>query len=83
MRASFETARHSLSLAREADRENLIALERDPEVMRFLNGSRPATEEGVGEAAARFLMPRGGEDDVWAAVELGRLCGMVLAPACA
>jgi RimJ/RimL family protein N-acetyltransferase len=69
MGASFETARLSLSLAREADRENPIALERDPEVMRFLNGGRPATEEGVGEAAASFLMPRGGEDDVWAAVE--------------
>ena len=44
MRASFETARLSLSLAGEADRENLVALERDPEVMRFLNGGRATPE---------------------------------------
>jgi RimJ/RimL family protein N-acetyltransferase len=56
MRASFETARLSLSLVRDADRENLIALEGDSEVMRFLNGGQ-------------FLRPRGGERDVWAAVE--------------
>jgi RimJ/RimL family protein N-acetyltransferase len=68
MRASFEAARLSLSLVREIDRENVVALERDPEVMRFLNGGRPATEEGVDEGAS-FLTPRGGEDDVWAAVE--------------
>jgi predicted ThiF/HesA family dinucleotide-utilizing enzyme len=40
MRASLETARLSLALVREADRENLIALKRDLEVMRFLNGGR-------------------------------------------
>jgi RimJ/RimL family protein N-acetyltransferase len=68
MRASFETARLSLSLAREADRENLIALERDPEVMRFLNGGRPTREDGADEGAG-FLTPRGGESDIWAAVE--------------
>ena len=44
MRASFETARLSLSLAGEADRENLVALERAPEVMRFLNGGRATPE---------------------------------------
>jgi RimJ/RimL family protein N-acetyltransferase len=68
MRASFETARLSLSLARETDRENLVALERDPEVMRFLNGGRPTPDDGAEEGAG-FLTPRGGEDDVWAAVE--------------
>jgi RimJ/RimL family protein N-acetyltransferase len=68
MRASLETARLSLSLVRETDIESLVALERDPEVMHFLNGGRPAIEEGVDEGAS-FLMPRGGEDDVWAAVE--------------
>jgi RimJ/RimL family protein N-acetyltransferase len=68
MRASFETARLSLSLVREADRENLIALERDPEVMRFLNGGRPTPDGGADEGAG-FLTPRGGEDGVWAAVE--------------
>ena len=68
MTASFETARLSLSLVREADRENLIALERDPEVMRFLNGDQPTPDAGPEEGAG-FLTPRGGEDDVWAAVE--------------
>jgi RimJ/RimL family protein N-acetyltransferase len=68
MRASFETARLSLSLAGEADSENLVALERDPEVMRFLNGGRPSPDDGAEEGAG-FLMPRGGENDVWAAVE--------------
>jgi RimJ/RimL family protein N-acetyltransferase len=66
--ASFETARLTLSLARGADRENLIALERDPEVMRFLNGGRPIRHNEAKESAG-FLTPRGGEDDVWAAVE--------------
>jgi RimJ/RimL family protein N-acetyltransferase len=70
MTASFETARLKLSLAREADHENLIALERDPEVMRFLNGGRPAPD-GVAAEDAGFLTPHGGEDDVWAAVETG------------
>ena len=68
MRASFETARLSLSLVRETDRENLVALERDPEVMRFLNGGRPTPDDGAKEGAG-FLTPRGGENDVWAAVE--------------
>ena len=44
--ASFKTTRLSLSLVREADRENLIALERDPQVMRFLNGGRSIPDEG-------------------------------------
>jgi RimJ/RimL family protein N-acetyltransferase len=66
--ASFETARLTLSLAREADRENLIALERDPEVMRFLSGGRPIPDDEAKEGAG-FLTPRGGEDDVWTAVE--------------
>jgi RimJ/RimL family protein N-acetyltransferase len=69
MRASFGTARLSLSLVRETDRANLIALERDPEVMRFLNGGRPAPDDA--REGVRFLTPRGGEDDVWAATETG------------
>jgi RimJ/RimL family protein N-acetyltransferase len=68
MGASFETARLSLSLVREEDRENLIALERDPEVMRFLNGGRATPDDGA-EGGAGFLTPRGGENGVWAAVE--------------
>ena len=68
MSTSFETARLSLALVRETDRENLIALERDSEVMRFLNGGRPTPDDGEAEGAS-FLTPRGGEDYVWAARE--------------
>jgi len=68
MTESFETARLSLSLVRETDRENLVALERDPEVMRFLNSGRPAPEDS-GDEGAGFLMPRGHEHGVWTAVE--------------
>ena len=68
MRAPFGTARLSLAPVREADRESLIALERDPEVMRFLNGGRPTPDGGEAEGAS-FLTPRGGEDYVWAARE--------------
>ena len=67
MKASLETTRLSLSLVREADRENLVALERDPEVMRFLNGGRRNPDDRAEDPG--FLTPRGGEDDVWAAVE--------------
>jgi|SRR5580658_10515250 RimJ/RimL family protein N-acetyltransferase len=68
MKASFKTARLSLSRVREADRENLVALERDQEVMRFLNGGQRDPDDRA-EDSAGFLTPRGGEDDVWAAVE--------------
>lgn len=63
MPASFETARLKLSLAQQADRENLVALERDCDVMRFLNGGQPTPDEGAGEGAS-FLTPRGREDYV-------------------
>ena len=66
--ASFATARLALSLVCEIDRENLIALERDPAVMRFLNGGRAAPADTV-DGPAVFLTPRGREDDVWAATE--------------
>jgi RimJ/RimL family protein N-acetyltransferase len=36
--------------------------------MRFLNGDQPTPNDGVVEDAG-YLTPRGGEDDVWAAVE--------------
>jgi len=70
MSAPFGTARLSLAPVRPADRESLIALERDPEVMRFLNGGRPTPDGGETEGAS-FLTPRGGEDYVWAARETG------------
>jgi RimJ/RimL family protein N-acetyltransferase len=60
MAESFETARLSLSLVRETDGENLVALEQDPQVMRFLNGGRPTPNDGV-DRCAGFLTPRGCE----------------------
>ena len=69
MTASFKTARLKLSLVRKEDRANLIALERDPEVMRFLNGGRPTPEDGEADGAG-YLRPRGGEKHVWAAREI-------------
>ncbi len=66
MDSAFETARLSLHLVRESDRTDLVALEQDPEVMRFLNGGKLTPMEG---GAGEFLMPRGGEPDVWVALE--------------
>lgn len=68
MPPTFETARLRLRLVEETDREDLIALERDPEVMRFINGGAPTPADGLGDDAG-FLTPRGGEPDVWAAAE--------------
>lgn len=52
---ALETARLRLTPAARRDRDDLFALEQDPEVMRFLSGD--------------FLKPRGGEPGVWAARE--------------
>ena len=53
--AQLETARLRLRPAAYEDRDELVALEQDPEVMRFLSGD--------------FLKPRGGEPGVWTARE--------------
>jgi RimJ/RimL family protein N-acetyltransferase len=41
----LETSRLTLRRFTEADEDNLVALDRDPEVMRFLNGGRPTPRE--------------------------------------
>lgn len=48
------------------DRADFINLERDPDVMRFLNGGHPLDEE-ESDPDAGFLMPRGTEPHVWTA----------------
>lgn len=68
MAVFFETARLSLRPVMPADRADLIALECDPEVMRFLNGGRSTPLDGIDEDAG-YLTPRGGEKDVWTAIE--------------
>lgn len=62
---SLTTARLALRQAPPADRADLIALEADPAVMRFLNGGRPVPEAGWSDGD--FLTPRGTEPEVLAA----------------
>jgi RimJ/RimL family protein N-acetyltransferase len=59
-----------------ADAEDLYSLERDPEVMRYLNGGRPTPRHPPPDHRQLYRMPRGAEDDVWAA--LGRRDGRFL-----
>lgn len=70
MRPNFRlnTARLVLRPVTLADRADLVALEADPEVMRFLNGGLPVPVEGC--ADSDFLTPRGTEPEVLAAHEL-------------
>lgn len=63
--ASLTTARLVLQPVTPADRADLIALEADPAVMRFLNGGRPVPEAGWPNSD--FLTPRGTEPEVLAA----------------
>ena len=63
--SSLTTARLALRPVTPADRAELIALEADPAVMRFLNGGRPVPEPGWPDGD--FLTPRGTEPEVLAA----------------
>jgi RimJ/RimL family protein N-acetyltransferase len=58
----LNTTRLILRPVSPADRADLIALEADPEVMRFLNGGQPVPDAGLLDAD--FLTPRGGEPEV-------------------
>ena len=49
-----------------SDAADFIALERDPQVMRYLNGGQ-AVDRKLGDPDAPFLMPRGTEPHVWTA----------------
>lgn len=55
-----------LSPCSQADREDFIGLELDPEVMLFLNGGQVARRE-ESDPDSLYLMPRGTEDHVWTA----------------
>ena len=69
MRPDFRlnTARLVLRPITPADRADLVALEADPVVMRFLNGGLPVPVEG--RVNGDFLTPRGTEPEVLAAHE--------------
>jgi RimJ/RimL family protein N-acetyltransferase/cell wall assembly regulator SMI1 len=62
----LETARLTLRPCTPADRADFIALERDPDVMRFLNGGIPVDQEDGGTDGP-FMMPRGTEPHLWTA----------------
>ena len=62
----FQTARLTITPCTPDDRDDFIALERDPEVMHFLNGGR-IVEDPQPDPAATYLMPRGTEPYIWAA----------------
>jgi RimJ/RimL family protein N-acetyltransferase len=62
----LQTMRLTLSLCRPDDGADFMALERDPEVMRFLNGGH-AVDHSRSYPDATFLMPRGTESHVWTA----------------
>jgi RimJ/RimL family protein N-acetyltransferase len=64
--ATLETPLLTLRPCCPADRDDFIELERDPEVMRFLNGGHPLGQE-ESDPDADFLMPRGTEPHVWTA----------------
>ena len=62
--AVLQTRHLTLSPCSQEDRADFIALERDPEVMRFLNGGY-AIDHEESDPNADFLMPRGTEQHVW------------------
>ncbi|MFT3986671.1 GNAT family N-acetyltransferase [Aestuariivirga sp.] len=62
----LQTERLVLSPCTPADKADFMALERDPEVMLFLNGGHPVDSE-QGDPNSLFLMPRGAEDHLWTA----------------
>jgi 16S rRNA (adenine1518-N6/adenine1519-N6)-dimethyltransferase len=64
--AVLQTMRLTLSPCRPTDCADFMDLERDPEVMRFLNGGRPVDRE-QSDPNATFLMPDGTEAHVWTA----------------
>lgn len=66
---ALSTPRLDLRPTTPADRRDLVALEADPEVMRFLNGGLPVPDAGCPDAD--FLTPRGTEPEVLVAHERG------------
>ena len=58
--AVLQTRQLTLRPCEPGDRDDFIGLERDPEVMRFLNGGRDVDPERI-DPDATYLMPRGTE----------------------
>lgn len=68
--AILQTTRLTLSPCRPEDCADFIALERDPEVMRLLNGGY-AVDRALVDSKSTFLMPLGTESYVWTARRTG------------
>ena len=64
--AVLQTARLTLRPCSPDDCADFMALELDPEVMRYLNGGQPVDHAQI-DPNAPFLMPRGTEPYVWSA----------------
>ncbi len=64
--AVLQTMKLMLTPCCPGDCADFMDLERDPEVMRFLNGGH-ALDHAQSYPNATFLMPRGTEPDVWTA----------------
>lgn len=62
----LQTKSLNLRPCQPSDSLDFMALERDPDVMRFLNGGVPVDQE-QGDPESDFLMPRGTEEHVWTA----------------
>lgn len=62
--AELRTANLKLRPCIPSDQNDFINLERDPEVMRFLNGGA-VDHARTDPEKVTFLMPRGTESDVW------------------
>ncbi|HET9109994.1 MAG TPA: GNAT family N-acetyltransferase [Ktedonobacterales bacterium] len=74
MGATLETERLTLRPLTEADADHLVALDSDPEVMRYLNGGAATPRELIEwTILPRFLrsFERGDGSGVWAAIERG------------
>jgi len=71
----MQTSRLAIRKVRPTDRDDLVSLEANPEVMQYLNGGRPVPEEGL--TNSDFLTPRGTEPEVLAVHEIatGRFVG--------
>ena len=68
--AVLQTTQLTLSPCCPGDRDDFISLERDPQVMRFLNGGHAVDHAQVGPDTT-FLMPRGTEPYIWTARHTG------------
>jgi RimJ/RimL family protein N-acetyltransferase len=64
--AILHTKSLTLTPSTPRDAADFMALERDPEVMYFLNGGH-AVDHSKDNSDATFFMPRGTEPDVWTA----------------